>query len=153
MLKNIITNNITRYLIIFLSVVCIISIRGFQSALFYDPYIIFFENNFQNLEKPLYNSLEFYLNISLRYFVNAILSIVIIAFLFNKAALIKFLLLLYGLLFLIFISLLYFFLEVYFIDWQIVFYVRRFLIQPLLLILFIPGFYFQEIVSKKTLNL
>lgn len=153
MLKNIITNNYLRFTFLALSTFCIISFRWFQKDLFYDPFIDFFELNFQNLIKPSYNTLLLYLSLIFRYFLNSIFSIFIIILLFKNVSLFKFLTLLYFSLFLILILLLIVFLEIYFIDWQLIFYIRRFLIQPILLILFIPGFYFQEIISKKTVNL
>ncbi len=149
MLKNIITNNYVRFTLLAICFICIIGLRLFQTDLFYDPFLKFFENNFQSANKPEYDSFHLYLSLSFRYFLNSFLSILIICLLFKKGNLVKFLVALYLFLFLLLIVLLFILLEVYFIDWQLVFYVRRFLIQPLLLILFIPGFYFQEMVSKK----
>jgi exosortase F-associated protein len=34
-------------------------------------------------------------------------------------------------------------------DKMLVFYIRRFIIQPIFLLLFVPAFYFQQLASKK----
>ncbi len=119
-------------------------IRFFESTLFYDPFLSFFKSEFQNKALPEYNSFRLYLNISLRYFLNTIISLGIIHVIFQDKAILKLSYWLYLLFFVVLMIL--FFIEInFFKDYLLLFYTRRFLIQPLFLILFIPAFYYQKV--------
>lgn len=126
----------------------LVSIRAFESDWFYDPFINYFKEEFSHLRYPIYNEALLYLNWIFRYFLNSILTLAIIYVIFQELQMVKFSALLLTL-FLIFL-LLGMFVLLHFFDEEkkmILFYVRRFLIQPLFLLLFIPAFYYQ----KKTL--
>ncbi|MEO9953980.1 MULTISPECIES: exosortase F system-associated protein [Nonlabens] len=126
-----------------LLIIGLISVRVFESYLFYDPFNSYFKNNFQNLSIPDFNVLKFILSLTLRFLINLIISLSIIWVLFKTKSYIKatlwvnltfYILLLTG--FIIFSQ--------FDSNWikMLLFYIRRFLIHPILLLILVPGFYF-----------
>lgn len=126
----------------------LVSVRAFENEWFYDPFINYFQSEFSHLKYPNYNEVLLFANWIFRYFLNSVFSIAIIYVIFQEMQMVKFSALLLIIL-LIFLLLGMFVLLHCFDEEQkmILFYVRRFLIQPLFLLLFIPGFLYQ----KKTL--
>lgn len=84
--------------------------------------------------------------VALRYFLNAVISIAVLWLVFWDKGIIKLSALIYVVLFLIFFII--FSVIVYTSegagDQLVLFYVRRFLIQPLFLLILLPAFYFQK---------
>jgi exosortase F-associated protein len=81
----------------------------------------------------------------LRYFLNSSLSLAIIYVLFKDIEAVKFASILYLIFFTLLILAL--FLVLYFFgetNKMTLFYIRRFLIQPIFLLLFLPAFYYQK---------
>jgi exosortase F-associated protein len=130
-----------------LILVCLLAaVRAFEDNLFYDPFLIYFEGDYMALPLPEFNALLLFLGLLFRYVLNTVLSLGIIYFLFKDKEIIKFASVLYLIFFLVLMGAFFFIL--YFYDNQnnlLLFYVRRFLIQPLFLILFIPAFYYQRL--------
>ncbi|WP_268848954.1 exosortase F system-associated membrane protein [Flavobacterium aestivum] len=145
MLNKILHNKID--ILISLLLVCLlVGVRAFEDNLFYDPFLIYFKGDYIVLSLPEYNGLLLFLGMLFRYGLNTALSLGIIYFLFKDKEMVKFASILYLLFFLVLI--IAFFFILYFYGNQnnlLLFYVRRFLIQPLFLILFIPAFYFQKL--------
>ena len=145
MLKNI-NKHKFRISLLLLSLLGLIFIRAFESQLFYDPFLAFFKLDYQNKSLPDLNCYLLFGNLLLRYAVNTFFSLIIIRLLFNERNLMIFsgylFLFLFVILVVIFFGLLHFSKEQ---DYLILFYIRRFLIQPLFLVLFIPAFYYQQI--------
>jgi exosortase F-associated protein len=133
-------------LFISLILVCFLAvIRAFEEELFYDPFLVYFEGDFSDLPLPELNSLQLFVGLLFRYVLNTVLSLGIIYFLFKDNGMVKFASVLYLMFFLILIGAFFFILCFYGNQNNfLLFYVRRFLIQPLFLILFIPAFYFQK---------
>lgn len=124
----------------------LVAVRAFESQLFYDPFLIYFEGDYIKLPLPEFDGLQLFFGLSFRFFLNTILSLGIIYALFKDRGMILFVSILYLLLFVVLI--LAFFSIVHFFKNQenlLLFYVRRFLIQPLFLILFLPAFYYQKL--------
>ena len=138
-------NNIIRYIGIFVSLFLIICIRFFEDKLFYDPFLQFFKSDYQNKSLPNFDSFKLLLNLFLRYLANTLLSISIIYLLFQNKMHVKIASFLY---FILFVMLIMVFSYLIFgsdkPDYLLLFYLRRFLIQPVLLLLLIPAFYFQK---------
>lgn len=129
-----------------LSLFGLIFIRAFESQLFYDPFLSFFKLEYQNKSLPVFDSVSLFFGLLIRYALNSLLSLGIIYLLFKQLPLVRFAMLLYCAFFVILIVL--FFGLLHFSeqpDYLILFYIRRFLIQPLFLVLFIPAFYYQQI--------
>ena len=142
-------NKFFRYSLLLIAFFLIIGIRFFEDDLFYDPFLTFFKTDFQNKSLPNVDALQLILNLFLRYFTNALLSMAIIYLLFLNITHVKVALVLYLVLF---VLLLIIFSYLLFVsenpNYLVLFYVRRFLIQPVLLLLLIPSFYFQKLTSK-----
>ena len=147
MLKNLFKNKIS-VLIFIVLVAVLVAIRAFENQLFYDPLLEYFKSNFMNLPLPKVDFLKLCFGLFFRYSLNSIISLLIIFVVFKDFAFIKFASIIYILLFIIliisFILTFHFFGED---NKMLLFYIRRFLIQPLLLMLFLPGFYYQKTVK------
>lgn len=142
-------NKFFRYLFILIAFFLIIGIRFFEDALFYDPFLIFFKTDYQNKPLPNVDALQLILNLFLRYFANTLLSIAIIYLLFLNKTHVKVAFVLYLILFVLLIAIFSYLLFVSeHPNYLVLFYVRRFLIQPVLLLLLIPAFYFQKLTTK-----
>ncbi|KAF2515950.1 exosortase F system-associated membrane protein [Flavobacterium foetidum] len=124
-------------------------IRGFENTLFYDPFLEFFKLDFKDKPFPEFDALPLFSGLLLRYTLNSGLSLILLYYLFLDKEILKFSLFLYLffglLLFGFFCAILYFFQDA---NW-LLFYVRRFIIQPIFLLIFIPAFYYQLQYSKK----
>ncbi|MCZ4318123.1 exosortase F system-associated protein [Aequorivita viscosa] len=128
----------------------LVFIRAFEDSLFYDPLLHFFEGNYKSMPLPKMDTFALQTGIALRFLLNTIVSLVIIWMIFKDKEIIKFSLLLYSVLFVLF------FMAFSFIIFTsedssghfVLFYVRRFLIQPLFLLILLPAFYFQKYKSR-----
>ncbi len=132
-----------------LSTLCLVIVfafvRIYESKIFYDPFLRYFKHDYMYESYPEYNSFLLYINLVFRYALNSIISLAILFILFRKKTFLKIALLLYSVALLILLA--GFAITVNFIShehYQYLFYIRRFLIQPLLLLLFIPAFYYQK---------
>lgn len=145
MLRELLQNK-KRLFYIGLALLGLILVRTFEDELFYDPFLSFFKTDYQNKPLPDLNCYLLFGNLLLRYAVNTFFSLIIIRLLFNEKNLMIFsgylFLFLFVILVAIFFSLLHFSKQP---DYLFLFYIRRFLIQPLFLVLFIPAFYYQQI--------
>lgn len=132
-----------------LIVLCFGLIRAFESTLFYDPFLVYFDSDFKGLPFPEVDVFKLFCGLLLRYFLNSVLSLLLIYVLFQDLEIIKFSAFLYGFFLVILFGLFFAILE-YFTDGSwLLFYVRRFIIQPIFVLLFIPAFYYQMQSFKK----
>ena len=151
MLRNILSNKqkvLTTIPLVFL----LVAIRVFENVLFYDPFSNYFKSDYLNLSFPSFDGLKLFFAMSFRYFLNAIISLGIIHLLFSEKSLTQFASFLY-LVFFVFL-IVAFFSVVFYSDHGnnfILFYIRRFLIQPLFLLLFLPAFYYQQRSTKNNI--
>lgn len=141
------SKSVTIVIIVFL-IGLLITIRAFESTLFYDPFMVYFKSDYSNLPYPQIDSVLFYLNLIFRFTLNSVLSVLILYVIFEDISMVKF----SGVLLLLFLIVLLFsmFLLLNYSDESqkmMLFYVRRFLIQPIFLLLFIPAFYYQKKTS------
>lgn len=128
-------------------------IRAFESK-FYDPFLVYFKGNYMKLPFPEYNSFKLFLSLFLRYALNSVVSLAIIQVLFKDFMLTKFASILY--IFFFFFLIVAFYCILNFSDESnnfLLFYIRRFLIQPLFVLLFVPAFYYQNQLAKKNNDL
>lgn len=124
-------------------------IRAFEEQLFYDPLLEYFKMDYKNFPLPEMDTVSLWLGIAFRYFLNTVLSLAILWLVFWDKGILKLSTLLYAILFIVFF--------VAFVaivstsegtDNMLLFYVRRFLIQPLFLLILLPAFYFQKYRSR-----
>lgn len=131
-------------------VMALVFIRIFENNIFYDPLIAYFKGNFNATPLPKMHQIKLFASLGFRYYLNSIISLGIIYLLFKNAKTTKLALLLYmvlgSILLISFVFILQFFGET---NKMNLFYIRRFIIQPLFLILFVPAFYYQTKVVKQ----
>ena len=131
-------------------VLLLVSIRFFEDTLFHDPLVSFFKSNFTTMEPPNFEKWKLIGFTSLRYLMNTILSLLILAF--PKKSILKFSGLFYGLAFVVLIVIFFVLLSPMEAEsYMFLFYVRRFLIQPIFLLLLLPAFYYQQSIKKTDL--
>lgn len=136
-------NKAVNILLVIILFVLLAAVRYFQEALFYDPLILFFKSNSVGASFPELQVPKFYIHLTFRFVVNTLLSLSVLWFLFQKWEIVKLSMVIYTFLFVLLIVamvLILTFSES--TDHQLLFYVRRFLIQPLFLLLLIPAYYF-----------
>ncbi|RXG25039.1 exosortase F system-associated membrane protein [Leeuwenhoekiella marinoflava] len=134
-----------------LLIAALICVRFWQGQLFYDPLLLFFEGVYLSSEKlPELNFGRLLINTSGRFWLNSVLSLSILFLLFRKRGIVKISLLVY---LAAFLTLLISFALVvlnYTSEYSLLlFYIRRFLIQPILLLILVPAFYYDRIRSEK----
>jgi len=123
----------------------LILIRMFEGELFYDPLISFFKLNHSIEKLPQFDSLKLASNVALRFAMNTVISLAVLWVLFRKKEVLKVAGMLYSILFFIlFVAFLILIQSSESGGHLALFYVRRFLIQPIFLLLLIPAFYFQK---------
>lgn len=124
---------------------CLVLIRFYEEVLFYDPFLAYFKSDFNNLPLPVFNTFLLILNLLFRYGLNMLLSLGLLYVIFKDVTMIRFSFFLYLIAFVLLLFL--FFSVIYFYGAEnnfLLFNVRRFLIQPIFVLLFIPAFYFQK---------
>lgn len=121
-------------------------IRGYEEVLFYDPLLEYFKSDYKNYSLPEMNLVKLSLHIGLRFLLNSLISLGILWVIFKDSDVIKLSVWIYGILFFLlfsaFLSVIYFSEGVQ--NQLPIFYIRRFLIQPILLLLLLAAFYFQK---------
>jgi exosortase F-associated protein len=125
-------------------VLLLVGIRAGESSLFYDPLQMYFKGDFQNLPIPNIDSQQYLLHLVLRYVLTSLISLGILVLLFKNSPLLRFVAGLYAVLGVLLVVL-FFGVLTYFGNThkQELFYIRRFLIQPIFLLLFCPALYYQ----------
>ena len=137
-------------ILVLLLVLGLVSVRYWETTLFYDPLLVFFEGAYLNATRlPKLDFFSLLLNISLRYWLNSALSILTLVLFFPRKGIFKISLLLYVALFVLLIIAFGVIVMIY--DQHLsmlLFYVRRFLIQPIFLLVLVPAFYYHHVLSK-----
>jgi exosortase F-associated protein len=138
-------NHKVRILLATLLVLLLVLIRAYEDVLFYDPFLNYFKEDYYNLPLPEIDNVQLLFGLFLRYFLNTVLSLAIIYVLFKDIEAVKFASILY-LVFFIILVVAFFFVFSFFgeTNKMALFYIRRFLIQPIFLLLFLPAFYYQK---------
>lgn len=135
---------------IILLAVLLVLVRAFENALFYDPLLLFFKTDYKSMQLPEMDIFALQMGIALRFLMNTLLSLSILWLVFFDKEIIRISTLLYILLFVVlFVA----FSAIIFTSEDtgghlVLFYVRRFLIQPLFLLILLPAFYFQKYKSR-----
>ncbi|REG90081.1 exosortase F system-associated membrane protein [Winogradskyella sediminis] len=139
-------NKIVTYSLVGVLVLLLILIRAYEHVLFYDPYLTFFENDYLYIDSPRREIAKLVLNTTFRFVLNSLISLGILYLVFKDKSIIKFSALIYGLAYvLLLIPFLYFVVNPKQEDYYLFFNIRRFLIQPIILILLLPAFYYYKL--------
>ena len=136
----------SKYIGISLLFMLLVLVRWFQNELFYDPYLLFFQNDYLYIDSPRQETFKLVTNTALRFVINSGISLLILFLFFKDLSIVKFSALIYLFSFFILIMLyLYFVLDPKQEQYYLFFNVRRFLIQPILLLLLLPAFYYNKL--------
>lgn len=140
---------LTRYVIVFFLFLLLVAVRGFEDVLFYDPYLTFFENDYLYIDSPRREVAKLVLNTTFRFVLNTVISLGILYVIFRDKNIIKFSLIIFTSAYiLLLIPFLYFVINPKQEDYYLFFNIRRFLIQPIGLILLLPAFYYYKLNRK-----
>ncbi|WP_203257713.1 exosortase F system-associated membrane protein [Hyunsoonleella ulvae] len=135
-----------KYILLIVLFALLILIRFFEDTLFYDPYLTFFQNDYLYLDSPRREVFKLVAFTTLRYVLNSIISLGILFVIFRDVSVLKFSSIIFGIAYVVLMLLFLFFVsnpkqE----DYYLFFNIRRFLIQPIILILLVPAFYYHKI--------
>lgn len=137
--------NYGKYILLFVLFLLLVLIRVFEDQLFYDPYLLFFKNDYLYIDNPRQEVFKLTAFTTLRYVLNTIISLSIIYVIYKDKAMIKFSSAIYIIAYTILLMLfLFFVLNPKQENYYIFFNIRRFLIQPILLLLLLPALYYHK---------
>ena len=143
-----------RSLYIVILIFALVGVRALGAHDFYDPLIPFFHNtDYQFMKIPELNSWKFIFSLMMRFLVNTGLTLLLVKVIFDKPGLVKLTGVILGIVFLVLAPI---FLWLVFNaeseQYRYLFYIRRILIHPVLTLILIPAFLYNERASKKTSN-
>lgn len=131
--------------VIFFLFLLLVLVRAFAPRLFYDPFMEYFKNDYLHKSIPIFITTKLFLNILMRYSLNFAFSLAILYVAFQKKSILRFSAKFYAIIFIVFVTLYYILLQTEFSHgYLLAFYVRRFLIHPLFVLILLPAFYFQK---------
>lgn len=130
-------------------ILLLILIRAFENNLFYDPFLNYFKSEYANLPFPEISVVKLFLSLGFRFYLNSVISLFLLYVIFNDGKMVKFSILLYMILGSILMISFFFVLNFFGEESKMtLFYIRRFIIQPIFILLFIPAFYYQKKIRK-----
>jgi exosortase F-associated protein len=138
-----------RIMLISLLFLLLIVVRGFAAELFYDPLIEYFQNNYLYTKMPEIDTWHLVGNLFFRYSLNSLISLGIIWLTFQRKAYVKFSVVFFIFAFVILIIAFAFLIRGSLESGYLLpFYIRRFIIHPLFLLLLLPAFYYQQLSKE-----
>lgn len=145
-------NKLVRLLILFCLFSCFILIRAFENNLFYDPFIQYFKYDLLSQPFPEVLYVKLFFSYLLRFSLNGVISIAILKICFDNNSFMKTIISFYGIAFVV-LSSLFFLLILSNIEivYLLPFYVRRFIIQPIFILILLPFLYVLK--NRENLNL
>lgn len=127
----------------------LVAVRVFVQPYFYDPLIEYFKADYLHNSIPEINLNFFFLNLFYRYFMNTIISLAILYVVFDNFKILKFSFKFYTIAFVALSVILFILLKFNLSnDYKLIFYVRRFLIHPIFLLVLLPAFYYQKLKQE-----
>ncbi|MEZ7820802.1 MAG: exosortase F system-associated protein [Patescibacteria group bacterium] len=142
-------NRFLKIILLLLLISLLFLIRAFSAELFYDPLIEYFKNDYLYTKMPLINIWHLVIDMLCRYLLNSLTTLAIIWLLFNRKDYLKFtgffLMAAFVILIVVFALLLRNQFET---GYLLPFYIRRFIIHPLFLLILLPAFYFQKLSNR-----
>ncbi len=133
-------------------ILLLVLIRAFEETLFYDPFLEYFKTEYSQKALPSINIIKLFFSLGIRFYLNSMISLFLLYVIFNDKQIVKFSAFLFivlgSILMISFIFTLTFFAH----EKMTLFYIRRFLIQPIFILLFIPAFYYQKHSSQREKN-
>lgn len=143
-------NKQKRIILIGILFLMLIGVRILAQFYFYDPLIIYFKNDYLYMGIPEMEVMKFWGFLTVRYLLNTGLSLLIIYLAFYNIKILRFSVKFYALAFVVFGMLFWVLLNLDLnLGYRLTFYVRRFLIHPLFLLILLPAFYYQKLKRNK----
>ncbi len=128
----------------------LILVRAFENTLFYDPFIYYFKNDYLHKAIPTFSGRNLLLSMTFRYLLNGIISLAIIYVAFQNKSFIKFSIKFYLVAFVVLMITFLIILKGELANgYLFAFYIRRFLIHPLFVLVLLPAFYYKQSHSKE----
>lgn len=138
-------NKWVRIIAIGILLVLLVLVRSIGSKLFYDPFIAYFKEDYLHGTIPDFGALKLFSHLFLRYLINALISLGIIYVAFLNIRLIRFSIKFFSIAFILLSVVYYFLLKAGMVNgYLFTFYIRRFLIHPVFLLILLPAFYYQK---------
>ena len=140
---------ILNWILVFVGILGLVSVRFLEDKIFYDPFLAFFKGNYKVAQIPEFLWGKLIISHFFRFFLNLFFSAVVIHFMFLNKKWTQQAVVLITVAFLFFFPIylwcLYTKME---IGYLFTFSVRRFIIQPIILLLIIPIFYYRKKLMK-----
>ncbi len=139
-----------RIIIILLLFFVLVLVRAFELQLFYDPFIEYFKNDYLYDPIPVFSGSKLLISLIFRYGLNTMISLIIIYVAFQNRNFVLFSVKFYLLAFII-LSITFFIIlkgELAH-GYLFAFYIRRFLIHPLFVLLLLPAFYYKQLATRE----
>lgn len=134
-----------KWLLVIAGIFGLISVRMLEDKIFYDPFLDYFHTANKHAQFPDFEWIKLILNYLFRFLLNLIFSGIIVHFIFNNkkwtVQAVILMLIVFAITFPIY---LYCISTKFEIGYLFSFYMRRFVIQPLILLLIIPLFYYRK---------
>ena len=138
--------SLIKYILLLALFGLLILVRLFEDILFYDPYLTFFQNDYLYIDSPRREVLKLTVFTTLRYLLNTSISLGVLYLVFKDKSVVKFSAIIYAMAFVVLISIyLYFVINPRQEDYYLFFNMRRFLIQPNILMLLLTEFYYHKL--------
>lgn len=138
-----------KWILVAVAVFGLIGVRILEDTIFYDPFQAFFHLANKHAPFPEFNWVPLVLNYLFRFGLNLILSASIVYLIFqNKQWMLQAILLILIVFIITFPIYLYCIHTKFEVGYLFSFYMRRFVIQPLILLLIIPLFYYRKHVIE-----
>ena len=139
-----------RILLVIILFLGLVLVRAYENTLFYDPFIAYFEHDYLHKPIPVFSGRVLLLDMFLRYFLNSFLSLLIIYFAFMDRSFLIFSVKFYAIAFFVLITTFFVILKGELANgYLFAFYVRRFIIHPLFVLLLLPAFYYKRLNSRE----
>ncbi|MCX8533582.1 exosortase F system-associated membrane protein [Chryseobacterium luquanense] len=145
---------ILSWFLVFLGICGLVGVRMLEDQIFYDPFLNYFHEGVQNITFPNFEWGMLIVSHVFRFVLNLIFSCIIIHFMFkNKEWTIQgavLITIIFAITFPIYLFCIY---NKFDIGYLFSFYMRRFVIQPMILLLIIPLFYYRRQILLRNVNL
>tara|TARA_R110000787_G_scaffold91628_11_gene193056 strand:+ start:1382 stop:1816 length:435 start_codon:yes stop_codon:yes gene_type:complete len=125
-------------------------VRAFEESLFYDPLIEYFQNDYLYKGIPSIDRWHLVVDMLFRYLINSLISLGIIYMIFRKKKIIQFSSFFLMTAFMVLIVIFSMSIRNNLEDgYLLAFYIRRFIVHPMFLLILLPAFYYQKKFQKK----
>lgn len=141
---------IINWLMVAVGILLLIGVRAVEDRIFYDPFLEFFHQANKEAEFPSFEWFPLILNYVFRFLLNVVFSLIVIHFMFRNKTWTLQAAALMTIVFLIALPVYLYCISTEFeIGYLFSFYTRRFVIQPLTLLLIVPIFYYRKSLISK----